>query len=247
MGNDANFGGHNVLEYGSIGRRRTNDADGASSFEGGHGQFDRVQQHLPLQSGCSSCTKHRDQSGLGLPSQWRFGHDPHPPARHPRSSTPGRGYQTTSAVSVCRTPTAPAIPVVIQLPSDWRSGLSTKAIRSKRPITAWTCLITESSSCIPRSSPTSSWTRLGSAEMSTYAVTMPLSSVAHDSSREPVRSPSFEFHQRHTSGASHLLELVPDTGYGERERKHLLAYLHVGVRGERVPEHAVQIRGHLGY
>jgi len=45
-------------------------------------------------------------------------------------------YQTTRQVSVRRTPTAPAIPTVIQLPSDWRSGLSTKAIRSYRPVTA---------------------------------------------------------------------------------------------------------------
>ena len=44
--------------------------------------------------------------------------------------------QTTIQVSVRRTPTAPAMPVVIQLPSDCMSGLSTNAIRSYRPVTA---------------------------------------------------------------------------------------------------------------
>src|SRR5262249_4460222 len=39
-------------------------------------------------------------------------------------------YQTTRHVSVLRTPTAPAMPVVTQLPSDCMSGLSTNAIRS---------------------------------------------------------------------------------------------------------------------
>lgn len=34
-------------------------------------------------------------------------------------------YQTTTHVSVLRTPTAPAIPMVVQFPSDWRLGLST--------------------------------------------------------------------------------------------------------------------------
>jgi hypothetical protein len=49
---------------------------------------------------------------------------------------PDRGYHSTRHVSVWRTPTAPAIPEVIQFPNDWISGLSTYAIRSKRPVTA---------------------------------------------------------------------------------------------------------------
>ncbi len=48
----------------------------------------------------------------------------------------GQPHQTTRQVSVRRTPTAPAMPVVIQLPSDCMSGLSTNAIRSYRPVTA---------------------------------------------------------------------------------------------------------------
>jgi hypothetical protein len=39
-------------------------------------------------------------------------------------------YHTTRQVSVRRMPTAPAIPVVTQLPNDCRFGLSTKAINS---------------------------------------------------------------------------------------------------------------------
>src|SRR5438132_13155355 len=139
------------------------------------------------------------------------------------------------------------MPAVIQLPSDCRSGLSTSAMRSNRPVTAGTCVITESARCIPRSSPTSSWTRPGSAEMSTYAVTMLLSSVSDDSSRESMGSSSLEVDQGHAPGARHLLQLMLDAVHGRREREHVLAHLHVGVGGERMPEDTVQVYSHLGH
>src|SRR2546428_5515144 len=83
--------------------------------------------------------------------------------------------------------------------------------------------------------------------MSTYAVTMLLSSVSDDSSRESMGSSSLEVDQRHAPGARHLHELVLDAVHGRREREHVLAHLHVGVGGERMPEDAVQVYSHLGH
>src|SRR5207245_3971950 len=111
---------------------------------------------------------------------------------------------------------------------------------------ASTRVLTDCSTSIPRSSPTSSWTRPGSAEMSTYAVTMLLSSVSDDSSRESMGSSSLEVDQRYAPGARHLLQLMLDAVHGRREREHVLAHLHVGVGGERMPEDAVQVYSHLG-
>jgi Fic family protein len=82
-------------------------------------------------------------------------------------AAPRRSHHTTRHVSTFRTPTAPAMPVVTQLPSDCTSGLSTKAIRSKRPVTACTCLITEPSNSMPGNSLIRSCTRVGSASINT--------------------------------------------------------------------------------
>src|SRR6266851_6520737 len=103
---------------------------------------------------------------------------------------------------------------------------------------------------MPRSSTTSSCTRLGSAEMSTYAVTIAISSLQSSPERRAERpltgveqSPSFELHQLDTTRARHLLQLVLNAFDRYREREHPLADLHVGVCRKRMPEHAVQVYG----
>src|SRR5207302_9359210 len=99
-----------------------------------------------------------------------------------------------------------------------------------------------------RNSPTSSWARPGSAEMSTYAVTMTASSLrGYERLLTGVGgSASFEIQQRHATGACHELELVLDARHGRRKREHLLAHLHVSIGGQRMPEHAIQVHRHFG-
>ena len=95
--------------------------------------------YIKKQPRCLRTCQGRAQTGFGVPGNGLFGDDkklaihngsgrqccdPVSKAVRPHVWALLR-YQMTRQVSVWRTPTAPAIPMVVQLPSDCRLGLST--------------------------------------------------------------------------------------------------------------------------